>query len=149
MNFTGGACTHLHLLSSESRKYFQNGIPMSGTAFNYWSMSRKPNHTDEAFKMAADWKQPQQNLTSLLHVLKSVPAVDFIEYSRIPIGLTVEIKFGPVIEGTRNSSAIVSCLRHVVEFFSMNFVVILVRFKCSAAIFIRNTRKGARTFGCS
>lgn len=77
---------------------------MSGTAYSYWALFQKQNHTAEAFKMAADWKEPQQNLTSLLHVLKSVSAAQFVEYSQIPLGLSLGLKFAPVIESKQYKS---------------------------------------------
>lgn len=95
----GGASVHFQMLSPESRKYFNNAIVMSGTAFNYWAMSPYRTHVDEAHEMANKWNQSQHSLTGLVDLLKSVPAQKLIEFSSPPFESTLNFTFAPVVEG--------------------------------------------------
>lgn len=86
------------MLSPESRKYFNNAIVMSGTAFHYWAMSPYQTHVDVAHGMANKWNQSQHTLAGLVELLKNVPAQKLNEFSTPPFESTLDFTFAPVIE---------------------------------------------------
>lgn len=94
----GGASTHLQLLSDESRKYMHNAIPMSGTALNSWAMSPSNTHVKEAYAMAAKWNQPQQNVTGLVELFKTVSTEQILDFIDTSLKPTLTIIYGPVVE---------------------------------------------------
>lgn len=95
----GGASTHFHIMSAESRKYYKNAIPMSGTVENYWAMSEHNDHVELAYQIAENLGQPKKNIEELINFLKSLPAEKFNEFSQITArGILFEIPFTPVIE---------------------------------------------------
>jgi len=96
----GGASTHFHLISSESRKYFRAAAPMSGTTFNYWAFSKQNDHTDYAYKMAAELGQPKQSYNELVEFLKTVPADKIYQHGNVIdlLKRTARGVFAPVIE---------------------------------------------------
>lgn len=99
--FSGAASTHFQVLSTESQKYFQRAILMSGSVWNYWALSQTNNHTEYAFEMAESWNKPQENVTDLIRLLRTVPPTNFIESSKVikNLQLTFELQFNPVVEG--------------------------------------------------
>lgn len=58
------------------------------------------NHVDLASEMASHWNQPQHNISDLIRLLKTVPAANFIEFSRIKekLGRVFAVTFSPVME---------------------------------------------------
>lgn len=61
-------------------------------------MSSLQTHTDLAFILANHWKQPQESLTDLIDLFKSVPAKRFHSISEVGFETTLSFVFAPVIE---------------------------------------------------
>lgn len=51
----GAASAHFHILSDESRKYFNNAILSSGTALSNWAMNAQADHLSLAYSLADDF----------------------------------------------------------------------------------------------
>lgn len=80
----GGASTHFHVLSSESRKYFRNAIAMSGTANNYWAiLPMGRDHLNLARKISKDMNKFKQSAEDLVELLKSAPAELLTTYATL------------------------------------------------------------------
>lgn len=79
----GGPSTHLHMLSSESRKYFRNAIPISGVADNYWGLNEKSDNLDYAHQIAAELDKPKKSTEELIEFFKSVPAEKLVPYGDV------------------------------------------------------------------
>lgn len=96
----GGVSAHFHMLSSESRKYFHNAIPMSGTVNNLWALYEKNEHKTLAYKLAANLGQPKYTLEELIDFLKTVPANKTLEYDHeaFEADRTGQLLLAPVIE---------------------------------------------------
>lgn len=95
----GGASTHFHILSAESRKYFRNAILMSGAADNYWATSDKNDHLELAHRIAEELGESKKAVDELVEVLKRAPAVKITEHSAVDISKSLlEFSFTPVIE---------------------------------------------------
>lgn len=142
---TGGASTHFHILSPESRKYFNRAILMSGSALNFWALSAVDNHVYSAFNMANIWQQPQSNLTNLVEWLKIFPAQKFLEFSRPNFGDAGihEFPFVPIIERTLTISTIYFRNHSVFTYFRMTH---RFRSRCSETIFSRLARRSVQKF---
>lgn len=98
---SGAVSANYHILSSESRKYFQNAVPMSGSAGNYWALSEEDNHLRRAFQIAEQLGEPKYSFEHLMAVLRTVSAgrlnqLHFYEANTDDL-LSATI-FGPVIE---------------------------------------------------
>ncbi|XP_055308597.1 esterase B1-like [Sitodiplosis mosellana] len=95
----GGASIHFHMLSTESRKYFNNAISMSGVVDNYWALSESNNHLEIAHKIANDFDGPKNSTDELIAFLKTIPADEFISYSHLITSTRlIDIPFKPIIE---------------------------------------------------
>lgn len=88
------------MLSSESQKYINNAILMSGTAETIWSMSNTNDIISWAYKYAADDGQPKQSIDELIDYFKSAPSSKFSNTPLIESTtfITFVFKFAPVIE---------------------------------------------------
>lgn len=97
--FLGGASTHFHMLSSESRKYFHNAIPMSGSIENPWAMSKQNDHVAAMFDVAEKLGEPKKTFEELLNFLKTA-SVDTIRkgFPSMELAHTIELFWTPVIE---------------------------------------------------
>lgn len=98
---SGAAMAHLHTFSSESRKYFQNLIAMSGAVDNFWALASKDNHLSMAHKMAEDLGEPNDSFKELVEFLKMAPAS---KMTRMPEGLLLrrnQVDLAPIVEGMR------------------------------------------------
>lgn len=97
----GGALTHFHVLSAESRKYFRNAIAMSGTVNNYWALS-KDDHLKRAFKIAEQLGEPKKTHDELIALLKTVPAEKLHSFAVIEDinNIFSTIPLSPVVERT-------------------------------------------------
>lgn len=96
----GGISTHFQVLSSESRKYFNNAIVMSGTADSIWSLSELNDHTPVAYRIAVDSGEPKSSKEELIEFFKTISA-EKIKYTAMYEGTyyrTINFKFSPVIE---------------------------------------------------
>lgn len=82
ITFLGGASTHLQVLSSESRKYLNNGISMSGT---FGSLSNESNVVSKAFQIASDLGKPTNSTKDLIEFFKNVPSKYIANYTIWPI----------------------------------------------------------------
>lgn len=98
----GSASTSLHMLSSESRKFFRNAIPMSGSPDNLWALSDKDNYLPTAYKIANDLGEPKKSFEELVEFLKSVPAARFAEFDVSEEGRILNPKFRPIVESEIN-----------------------------------------------
>lgn len=76
----GGMLSHVHVLSSESRKYFHNAIVLSGSAESPWGFANQNDHLPFAYKIAQDLGKPQDSLQGLIEFFKSVPADAIVKY---------------------------------------------------------------------
>lgn len=101
----GAISTHFHVLSTESQKYFERAILMSGSALSLWALSEKNDHTELAFEIADSWNKPQKNVNDLIEVLRNAPPESFLESSRVvpTLRLTIQMIFGPVVESMTSS----------------------------------------------
>lgn len=98
---TGAASAHFQVLSTESRKYIQNVIIMSATAFNYWVTSEKNDHLDIAYQLAKDMGKPTTQFNELVEILNSETPANLIKYSLNPmtkLDRTIKLLLCPVIE---------------------------------------------------
>lgn len=96
LNLSGGTSVHLHALSSTSSKLFENGIALSGTAFNFFSYYEPNNHTDLLRKT---FKKEMGNSTDILSFLKTAPASLIVQ--KTPVGEyngLVKLNWGVVVE---------------------------------------------------
>lgn len=71
---------------------------MSGTAYHYWATSTQQTHVNGAYAMADKWNAPQQNLTGLVELFKTLPAEKFPEMSAISYISILALIYAPVIE---------------------------------------------------
>lgn len=71
---------------------------MSGSAYHYWAISPLQNHVDLAYEMATKWNEPQQNISGLVDLLKTVPAEKINDHLKIVYKPTIELQIAPVIE---------------------------------------------------
>lgn len=95
----GGASTHFHMLSEESRKYFRNAIPMSGSVENMWALYEKSDHLKLAYKIAENYGEPKHTFDELVEFLKSVPASKISKNASSSISMrTGKLEIAPVIE---------------------------------------------------
>lgn len=96
----GGSSTNFQILSSESRSYFRNAIPMSGSVDDFWAMYKENDHLALAYKIAKDIGKPINSLEELIEVLKVAPANKLSEYS-VTTGFlrrTFTTEFAPLVE---------------------------------------------------
>lgn len=101
----GGASTHLHMLSAESRKYFQNAIPMSGTADNFWAISKENNHLALMRDVAKQAGEPKESFKQLIEFLKKVPTEILVENTPgINLDKTAQLFWTPIVESKKNGS---------------------------------------------
>lgn len=100
----GGAMTHFHVLSDESRKYFRNAALLSGTAENFWALSEQNDHSPLAYEIAKDLGEPKQSFEELIEFMKTAPADKIVVYGSIfpRLRRTARLMFAPVIESERN-----------------------------------------------
>lgn len=98
--FAGGVSTTYHVLSTESRKYIRNAIPMSGSTGNVWALAKEKNNLELAFRIAKEINGKQlHTYDELVSFLKHVPANKLLAYNEMKTDNDlVEIVFGPVIE---------------------------------------------------
>lgn len=98
---TGGSSVHLHVLSAESRKYFRSAIPMSGTAYNYWSLSDE-NHLEHAHNIAKELGEPKKSDDELVEFFKKVPADKIRNYGKLNLlsQSLLAIPIAPIVEST-------------------------------------------------
>lgn len=99
--FAGAASVNYHILSAESRKYFRNAIPMSGSVENYWALYEEKDYLRYASVIANDLGEPQSTYDKLVETLKTIPTEKLHQLSYVsaydPLFV---IKLGPVIEST-------------------------------------------------
>lgn len=88
------------MMSAESRKYFRNAIPMSGSAENFWAMSKENNHLAMVIDLAEKLGEPKETYDELVEFLKSI-SVDKIRklFPSITFEHTLELIWTPVKEG--------------------------------------------------
>lgn len=102
--FVGGALAHFHVLSAESRKYFRNAIPMSGTTENHWAWYEHKSQLEISYRMANELGEPKEKLNELIEFLMSASAEDLSKYSTIDISDNVfAMPFAPVVESEASS----------------------------------------------
>lgn len=102
----GGSSTHFHMLSSESRKYFRNAIPMSGTIDDTWAMSDERDHFALMQRIVKDFDESKETPEELIEVLKTVPFEKFVVYGALDFTpRTLKPELGPIIE-SKNSAMI-------------------------------------------
>lgn len=94
---SGGASTHYQVLSAESRQYFRNAIPMSGTVDVLWAFS-SDDHLKRAFNIAEELGEPKTTHEELISFLKSVPAKKLCPFSPLEQGVMFRIPVGPIAE---------------------------------------------------
>lgn len=86
-------------MSSESRKYFQNAIILSGTTENVWARFTDTNHILLAHQIASDLGEPKESNDELIEFFKSVPADKIQNYGAMTLThRDFRIKFAPLIE---------------------------------------------------
>lgn len=98
---TGAASVHFQVLSAESRKYFQNAIMLSGTAFDYWAMSDDNDYFDIPYKVAEYLGKPTTQSDELVEILQSETPENLMEFTLAmtqPTTRTVKFLFAPCIE---------------------------------------------------
>lgn len=97
---SGAASCNYHIVSAESRKYFQNAIPMSGSIENYWAMSPHKDPLEQAFQIARDLGKPQHSYEDLVAFLKAESADTLNRFSTIGFqkNALLHVEFGPVVE---------------------------------------------------
>lgn len=94
----GGASVHYHYFSPMSKKLFNRGLSMSGTALNHWALVSQPS--ENARKLAASHKCPEMP-TELLQCLQEIPYRDIVKSLNefmVFLGVVPFAPFGPVIE---------------------------------------------------
>lgn len=103
--FLGGASVHFHILSEESRKYFRNAIPMSGSIENYWALAKDSNHLEYAYKIASDFNVTASNFDELVTFWKNVAVSDDLHWYTIldKSDDVFQIIFAPVVESEFHS----------------------------------------------
>lgn len=122
----GGASTHFHILSSESRKYFRNALAMSGAIYDYFALSEENSHVNAANEIAKEMGQPQFTSEQLIKFLKSANVNDLTKYSTCnPLNALIFCEFLPVIESTVWITHIVFWL----DFINIVFVLISIQEK--------------------
>lgn len=99
MPISGGASTHFQILSAESRKYFRNAIPMSGSTEAWWALSND-DHLQRAFNIAKELGEPKETKEQLIAFLKDVPADKLGPLAPIQTKESVlfELPLAPIIE---------------------------------------------------
>lgn len=68
----GGSATHLQFLSTESQKYFNNAIILSGTAISLFSLRDESEMVSLAYQIAKDLGEPKTSSQDLIKFFKSV-----------------------------------------------------------------------------
>lgn len=122
----GGASTHFHILSPESRKYFRNALAMSGAIYDYFAMSEENSHVNAAYEIAKEMGQPQSTLEQLITFLKNATVDDLTKYSTCnPFYGLAFCEFLPVIESTVWTIHMVLLL----DFINFPFVLISIQEK--------------------
>lgn len=105
------------MFSAESRKYFRNAFPMSGTIHNYFALSEENNQLERAFEIAKDLGEPKTSVEQLIAFLKNAPLKELVNYSICrPSNGLLFCEFLPVIE-----SMVWHLNVFVRFFFSLNF----------------------------
>lgn len=96
----GGASTEFHVLSAESRKYFRNAIPISGSAQNPFALSSATDHLQLAYQLAEKLGKTVDTFDELVAFLKNVPAEALNEYAIIDFAhfTMFRIVFAPIVE---------------------------------------------------
>lgn len=97
----GGVQVHLHLLSN-SCKYFNRAVMMSGNAFNYWAYYKENNNVEllkEAFKDELGDQPSNEDVLNFLlsasaeSIVAKAPAMDLFSQT------TYKFFWTPVVEG--------------------------------------------------
>lgn len=96
----GGASTNHHILSSESRKYFQRAILLSGAIDNHSALSEEKHHLKRAHQIAKELGEPKNSVEDLVEFLKNVSANELSQFSTIQVASNTlfMVAFGPIIE---------------------------------------------------
>lgn len=91
------------ILSEESRKYFHNAIPMSGSVGNPWAFPSEHDHVQNAFEIAEKLGEPQNSYDELISFLKTTSADSLNPFSTTvaPNAVQISIVFGPTIESKK------------------------------------------------
>lgn len=79
----GSTMTHLHMMSSESRKYFNNAIAFSGVTQNPWSMSQTSDHLKLVNQIAQDFAISPTPVDALIESIKALPAENISGYGDV------------------------------------------------------------------
>lgn len=100
----GGASTNYQILSAESRKYFRNAIPMSGSIGNLWALSPESHLTRVHQILEEELGEPKRSNEELLEYFKTAPPQFFNKISRVEVnsGMQYTVPFGPVVESKLN-----------------------------------------------
>lgn len=97
--FVGGCATHLQVLSSESRKYFNFAIAMSGSAENIFAYGDENYIISSAYNIAEELDEPKHSVEDLIEFFRTVPPRDIVNYCLTPGDHKSSVKrFVPIIE---------------------------------------------------
>lgn len=96
----GGASVHFQIFSAESRKYFRNAIPMSGSVDDFWASYGDNDHLAMAYKIAEELGDPKHSFKELVEFLKAVQVDKIAKYSGLNdfSRRTCQTVFSPIVE---------------------------------------------------
>lgn len=87
-------------MSTESRKYFQSAIGMSGTAYDYWAMSEDNDHLEMAYEISKKLGKPTAQIDELIEILLSETSENIMKslLGMFHWDRTMSFLFVPIIE---------------------------------------------------
>lgn len=99
-NFVAGAaCVHFHILSSESRKYFQQAIATSGTPYSPFGRAHENNNYNRLMKVAKKENKKVKTLADLENFLLETDEKSLSNLTNTnDFGKSLSTIWGPTIE---------------------------------------------------
>lgn len=96
----GSSMTHMHVLSSESRKYFNNAIGFSGVVQNAWAISKTSDQLDVVNQIAQDFNLAPSPVEELIASIQNLAADEISIYgdARHLLKRTFFTQVAPVVE---------------------------------------------------
>lgn len=136
----GSASTHLHLLSQESRPFFQKAILQSGVALNEWVMQKRA--VERAQSLASLVKVGEKELTTDQEVFDTLMAADPVNlYSNANKTLTeverkrgLPIPFCPVVEAVGPGAIITEAPFELLRKMKVNYKPLMIGYTSNEGI---------------